>query len=126
MTDLTNNELSFAEMLDQSFKTLNIGERVTGVISAVSPAEIHVDLGTKHTGILPYDEITSENGVDLEQEYHVGEPIDVICMKFNDVEGTVLLSKKKLDVTKNWQNIQKAMEEGAVLTGPSRKLSRAA
>jgi (E)-4-hydroxy-3-methyl-but-2-enyl pyrophosphate reductase/ribosomal protein S1 len=117
MTDLTNNELSFAEMLDQSFKTLNIGERVTGVISAVSPAEIHVDLGTKHTGILPYDEITSENGVDLEQEYHVGEPIDVICIKFNDVEGTVLLSKKKLDASKNWANIQKAVEEGNILNG---------
>lgn len=117
MTDLTNNELSFAEMLDQSFKTLNIGERVTGVISAVSPAEIHVDLGTKHTGILPYDEITSESGVDLEQEYHVGDPIDVICMKINDADGTILLSKKKLDAAKNWQNIQKALEEGTILNG---------
>lgn len=122
MTDLTNNELSFAEMLDQSFKTLNIGERVTGVISAVSPAEIHVDLGTKHTGVLPYDEITSESGVDLEKEYHVGDPIEVVCMKINDLDGTVLLSKKKLDAEKNWQNIQKAQEDGTILTGTVREV----
>lgn len=121
MTDLTNNELSFAEMLDQSFKTLNIGERVTGVVSAVSPAEIHVDLGTKHTGILPYDEITAESGVDLEKEYHVGDPIDVVVMKINDLDGTVLLSKKKLDAEKNWQTVQKAYEDGTILTGTVRE-----
>ncbi|OGO87022.1 MAG: 4-hydroxy-3-methylbut-2-enyl diphosphate reductase [Clostridiales bacterium GWF2_36_10] len=124
MTDITNQELSFAEMLDQSFKTLNTGERVTGVISAVSPAEIHVDLGTKHTGILPYDEITSDSGVDLEQEYHVGDPIDVICIKFNDVEGTVLLSKKRIDQSKNWGSIQKASEDGSVLSGTVREIIR--
>jgi len=121
MTDLTNNELSFAEMLDQSFKTLNIGERVTGVVSAVSPAEIHVDLGTKHTGILPYDEITAESGVDLEKEYHVGDPIDVVVMKINDLDGTVLLSKKRLDAEKNWQTVQKAYEDGTILTGTVRE-----
>ncbi|HBR32318.1 MAG TPA: 4-hydroxy-3-methylbut-2-enyl diphosphate reductase, partial [Clostridiales bacterium] len=82
MTEITNDELSFAEMLDQSFKTLNTGERVTGVITSVSPSEIHVDLGIKHTGILPYDEITSESGVDLEREFHVGDKIEVVCIKF--------------------------------------------
>lgn len=122
MTDITNNELSFAEMLDQSFKTLNTGERVTGVISGVSPAEIHVDLGTKHTGILPYDEVTSESGVDLEKEYHVGDPIEVICIKFNDVEGTVLLSRRKIDSTKNWGTIQQASEDGSILTGTVKEI----
>ncbi len=124
MTDITNKDLSFEEMLDQSFKTLNTGERVTGVISAVSPAEIHVDLGTKHTGILPYEEVTSDSGVDLEEEYHVGEPIDVICIKFNDVEGTVLLSKKKLDQSKHWSAIQQAYEDGSTLDGTVKDVIR--
>lgn len=122
MTDITSNELSFAEMLDKSFKTLNTGERVTGVISAVNPAEIHVDLGTKHTGILPYDEITSEQGIDLEQEYNVGDPIDVICIKFNDAEGTVLLSKKKLDQEKHWEAIKAAAEENSIVSGTVKQI----
>ena len=120
MTDITNAELSFAEMLDQSFRTLNTGEKVTGISSSVSPAEIHVDLGTKHTGILPYDEITNDSGVDLETEYNVGDPIEVVCIKFNDVEGTVLLSKKRLDQSKHWLLIQQAAEDGSSLTGTVR------
>ena len=61
MTEIINENLSFAELLDGAFKTLHTGERVTGIVSMVSPAEIHVDLGTKHTGILPYDEVTDDS-----------------------------------------------------------------
>ena len=117
MADLLNDELSFAEMLDQSFKTLNTGERVVGVISAVSPAEIKVDLGTKHTGILPYDEIVNEGNIDLEKEYHVGDPIEVMCLKFSDVEGTVMLSKKRLDEDKYLAAVSDAAESGEILHG---------
>ncbi len=117
-------EQSFEELLDQSFKTLHTGEKVTGTISMVSPAEIHVDLGTKHTGILPYDEITSESGVDLEAEFHVGDPIEVVCIKFNDSEGTVQLSKKRLDADKNWANIVAAEGEGAILKGTVREITK--
>lgn len=117
-------EQSFEELLDQSFKTLHTGEKVTGTVSMVSPAEIHVDLGTKHTGILPYDEITSESGVDLEAEYHVGDPIEVVCIKFNDSEGTVQLSKKRLDADKNWANIVSAEGEGAILKGTVREITK--
>ncbi len=117
MAELLNEELSFAEMLDQSFKTLNTGERVVGVISAVSPAEIKVDLGTKHTGILPYDEIVTEGNIDLEKEYHVGDTIDVMCLKFSDVEGTVMLSKKRLDEDKYLAAVSEAAESGEILHG---------
>ncbi len=111
------NELSFQEMLDQSFKTLHTGERVCGVISAVTPAEIHVDLGTKHTGILPYDEITDEGGLNLSDMFKVGDQIEVVPIKFNDAEGTVMLSKKRLDSSKNWSSIVEAESEHAILQG---------
>lgn len=117
-------EQSFEELLAQSFKTLHTGEKVTGIISMVSPAEIHVDLGTKHTGILPYDEVTSESGVDLTAEYHVGDPIEVVCLKFSDTDGTVQLSKKRLDADKNWVNIVSAEEEGTILTGTVREVTK--
>lgn len=117
-------EQSFEELLAQSFKTLHTGEKVTGIISMVSPAEIHVDLGTKHTGILPYDEVTSESGVDLTAEYHVGDPIEVVCLKFSDSDGTVQLSKKRLDADKNWVNIVTAEEDGAILNGTVREVTK--
>jgi len=117
MANIANEELSFAEMLEQSFKTLNTGERVTGIVSAVNPTEVKVDLGTKHTGILPYDEITAENGVDLNELFKVGDEVEVICGKFSDADGTVLLSKKKIDQHKYWEAIKAAAESGELLSG---------
>ncbi len=111
------DELSFEEMLNQSFKTLHTGERVWGTISVVTPAEIHVDLGTKHTGILVYDEITEDSNVVLEDLYKVGDQIEVMPIKFSDSEGTVMLSKKRLDSSKNWASIVEAGEEKTILTG---------
>ena len=117
MSDIAKEELSFAEMLEQSFKTLNTGERVTGIVSAVNPTEVKVDLGTKHTGILPYDEITAESGVNLNDLFKVGDEVEVICGKFSDADGTVLLSKKKIDMHKYWEGIKAAFESGEMLSG---------
>ena len=128
MADIIQNngedkgELSFQEMLDQSFKTLHTGERVIGIISAVTPAEIHVDLGTKHTGILPYDEITEDGGVDLCEMFKVGDEIEVVPIKFNDAEGVVHLSKKRLDSSKNWGTIVEAESEHAILEGTVKEI----
>lgn len=117
MTEIINENLSFAELLDGAFKTLHTGERVTGIVSMVSPAEIHVDLGTKHTGILPYDEVTDDSSVNLVNEFHVGDSIDVFVVKFNDSEGTALLSKKRVDAIKNWATVNEALENNTLLTG---------
>ncbi len=122
MADIAKEELSFAEMLEQSFKTLNTGERVTGIVSAVNPAEVKVDLGTKHTGILPYDEITAESGVDLNDLFKVGDEVEVICGKFSDSDGTVLLSKKKIDQHKYWEMIKAAAESGEFLNGTIKEI----
>lgn len=124
MTDTINENLSFEEMLDQSFRTLTTGERVTGTVLAVSPAEVKIDLGTKHTGILPYDEITSESGVDLTKEFHVGDSVEVVCIKFSDVEGTVILSKKSLDADKQWAEVEAAHANGENLTGKVSEIVR--
>ena len=117
MADIKNEEVSFAELLEASFKTLHTGDKVTGIVSAVSASEIKVDLGTKHTGILVYDEITDESGIDLTEKYHVGDSIDVVCIKFSDSDGTVQLSSKRLDVSKHWDAIKAAHESGEILTG---------
>ena len=122
MADIAREELSFAEMLEQSFKTLNTGERVTGIVSAVNPTEVKVDLGTKHTGILPYDEITAESGVNLNDLFKVGDEVEVICGKFSDSDGTVLLSKKKIDMHKYWEAIKVANESGELLEGTVKEI----
>lgn len=124
MAEIQNEETSFAELLEASFKTLHTGDKVTGTVSAVSATELKVDLGTKHTGILVYDEITDESGIDLTEKYHVGDPIDVVCIKFSDADGTVQLSSKRLDIAKHWEAIKAAHESGEFLTGVIKEVIR--
>lgn len=124
MTEQDKMELSFQEMLDQSFKSLRTGERVTGIISSVSQAEIQVDLGIKHTGILPYDEVTADSNVDLVGTYKVGDPIEVIISKFNDAEGTVALSKKRIDMMKLWDKVKESQANDELLTGVVKDINK--
>ncbi len=110
-------EENFAELLEQSIKTLNTGEKVTGVVTSITPTEVYVDLGTKHAGYIPYSEISSDPNVKAEELFHVGDEIEVYVVRVNDMEGTVMLSKKRLDAAKSWDEVEKACEEKTVVEG---------
>lgn len=108
---------SFAELLEQSFKTLNNGEKVTGVVAAITPTEVSVDLGTKHSGYIPISELTDDPTEKVEDIVKVGDTIEAFVLRVNDMEGTVMLSKKRLDAVKNWETIEKAKEEKTIVEG---------
>ena len=54
-------EESFEEMLEKSFKTLNTGEKVTGIVTAIGPTEVQVDLGCKQAGYISVDELSARS-----------------------------------------------------------------
>lgn len=114
---MINDGMSFEEMLDASFKTLRTGERVKGIVTSVTPTEVHVDLGIKYTGMISLSELTDDPSAKTEDIVKVGDEIDVVVVKPNDAEGTVQLSKKRIDADKNWQALVEAEQSGAVLTG---------
>ena len=116
MSEIKNDEMSFEEMLNQSFKTIRTGEEVTGIVTSVFSNEVHVDLGIKHTGILPASEV-SDSEADLVKSFHPGDEINVLVQKFNDLEGTVQVSKKRADARVGWSKIQEAYENGVTLSG---------
>ncbi len=110
-------EESFAEMLEKSIKTLNTGEKVTGVVTGITPTEIYVDLGTKHAGYIPVSELTDDPTVKVEDMVKVGDEIETYVMRVNDQEGVVTLSKKRLDTVKSWDDIEQAKEDHTVVEG---------
>ena len=116
MSEIRNDEMSFEEMLNQSFKTIRTGEEVIGTVTSVFTNEVHVDLGIKHTGILSSGEVVDAEA-DLAANFHVGDEITVLVQKFNDAEGTVQVSKKRVDARAGWSKIQEAYEAGATLSG---------
>ena len=110
-------EESFADLLEASIKTLNTGEKATGVVVNITPTEIQVELGTKHTGYIPVSEYSDDPTVKVEECVHVGDTIEAVVMRVNDGEGVVTLSKKRLDANKNWEEIETAKEEKITVEG---------
>ena len=110
-------EESFEELLNQSFKTLNNGDRVTGIVTAITPTEVQVDVGAKQAAYIKLNELTDDPTVKPEDVVHVGDEIETWVVRVNDVEGYAELSKKRLDAAKVWENIEQAVEEKTVLDG---------
>lgn len=111
------HEEDFATMLESSIKTLNTGDKVTGVVTAITPTEVYVDLGTKHAGYISIDQISDDPNVKPEDIFKIGDEVECYTIRVNDVEGTAQLSKKRLDAVKNWNDVESAYESGAIVEG---------
>lgn len=110
-------EMSFEEMLEGSLKTLNTGDMVTGVITSVSAGELHVDLGTKVTGIIAYDEVTDDSSLVLTDAFKPGDEIKAVVVKVSDRDGVATLSKKRIDNKLRFVKLLNAYNEDAVIEG---------
>ncbi len=120
MTELKNGfdeDINFEEALEQSFKKIHTGERVKGIVAALNSNEVIVDVGTKHTGYVPFDELTDDSTLKPCDVVKVGDEIDLIVIKINDAEGIATLSKKRVDAALGMEKIARSYEDGEVIEG---------
>ena len=110
-------EKSFDELLEDSLKTIYNGDRVSGTVVAITPTEVSVDLGTKYSAFIPTGEFTNDGAIPVEEAVKVGDTVEAIVVRVNDVEGTAQLSKKHLDAAKSWQVIEQAQADGEIVEG---------
>ncbi len=108
---------TFEEMLEQSFKSIYNGEKVTATVIGVSASEVLVDVGTKHTGYVMRDEMTDDPSVDIRDMVKVGDEIELVVLRVNDVEGTVMLSKKRLEAEAGLEKVMAAAETDEIFEG---------
>ncbi len=108
---------NFEEMLEESLKNMNTNERVKGVVVSIAPNEVIVDVGRKQSGFIPVDELSNDPTVKPEDIVKVGDELELLIMKTNDVEGTIMLSKRRVDAQKGWEELKALAESKEVLTG---------
>ena len=112
------SEMSFEQMLDESFKTIHNGEVVEGTVIDVKDDEIILNIGYKADGIITKSEYTNDNSLDLKETIHVGDTMEAKVLKVNDGEGQVLLTYKRLAAEKGNKRLEEAFENHEVLTAP--------
>ena len=120
MSEEIREEMSFAEMFAESeanLKPVFAGKVVEGTVTSITPNEVQVDIGTKHTGFVKLSELTDDPAARVEDLVKVGDKLDLVVEKVNDQEGVAYLSRKKLEARKGLEELAKAAEEGTVLEG---------
>ena len=110
-------EESFAALLDASFKTIQSGDKVKGIVTEINTTEVVVDLGCKQPGYIKIEELSSDPDAKPEDVVKVGDEIEVFVIRVSDVDGFAQLSKKKLDAARIWDDLEAAVESKAVLEG---------
>lgn len=110
-------ELNFEQLLEESLKNMDTDGKVTGIVVGIAPNEVYVDVGRKHAGFIPASELSNEPNVNPEDIVKIGDELELLIMRTNDQDGTMMLSKKRVDAAKGFNEIIAANENNTVLTG---------
>jgi len=102
------------ELYDESMRNLTEGEIVTGRVIGLTSNAVIVDVGYKSEGLIPIEEFTDRGG---ELSVQVGEDVDVLLEKTEDLEGHVLLSYSKAQRMRRWTEVERAYKDGRVIKG---------
>ncbi|MGE5481196.1 MAG: 30S ribosomal protein S1 [Chloroflexota bacterium] len=103
-----NMEISddqFALLFEKKIATIKEDELVKGRIIAITKDEVHVDIGFKSFGIVPRAELLNA------ETYQIGDEIDVFIEKIEDSNGKLLLSRRRADFMRIWEDILALFEK---------------
>ncbi len=120
MSEITKNDemdIDFMAEVDKTFKRVYIGNRVKAYVVAVNNNEAIVDIGTKHSGYIPADELTATPGLLPKDVVKPGDVIDCIVTQINDQDGVVYLSKKRVDAAAGLEKLTEACSNNATVSG---------
>lgn len=91
------------------------GDIRKGVITAITPNEILIDVQSKADGLIAGRELESINPRTLEK-FQVGEEISVYVLEPEDINGHVVLSYTRAQEEKDWEKVEENLETGEVIT----------
>lgn len=113
-----SREESFAKMEAEmaDFVTPNRGDIIKGTVIQVLDDEVMVDVGGKSEGIIPAKELAVKEVNSARELVSVGDEIEVMVLKWDD-DGTILLSKKKVDTQKVMDKLEEDFKEEKVIEG---------
>ncbi len=115
MSEITNNEFNFETELEESLKPVHRGQRIEGTVIEIRPTEVVVDIGRKHTGFVPTDEVTEDSSAKVEDVLKIGERYTFLVTKVQDLEGVVTLSRKRVENETGMKEVVAACESGEIL-----------
>ncbi len=97
-----------AKSMTRDFKE---GTIVKGRVIEMRPREVLVDIGYKSEGAISLSEF------DDPEDVQVGDEIEVLLVRLENDEGTVILSKERAAYRQNWEKIVKVFQGDGLIKG---------
>ncbi|MCC7431754.1 30S ribosomal protein S1 [bacterium] len=101
----------FEKLYSDTLSQITEDQVVSGRVVAIGGKEVTVDIGFKAEGVVPLEEFETKDGV------KVGDEISVLIVSLEDRSGQLILSKKKADFMRHWDEIVKASETNETVVG---------
>jgi small subunit ribosomal protein S1 len=105
---VTMEELLATETAQRSLRPLRLGETVEGTVAAVAGDEATVDLGDLPAGVIPLNEVGSD-------QLRVGERVIAVVTQPEGLDGRVVLSLRRVRNRKRWIELEEMQKSGAVI-----------
>ncbi|MGI6162226.1 MAG: 30S ribosomal protein S1, partial [Christensenellales bacterium] len=112
-----SEDSSFLADLEKSLVKIRNGQVITGKVVQISGDEVSVNIGYKSDGYIPKNEFSSDPNVVPAEAVSIGDEIEVEVLKVNDGEGNVLLSHKRVEERKYWDQLLDEIEKGSEIEG---------
>ncbi len=116
--EIESSEENFAKMEAEMADIVspNRGDIIKGIVVEVHDDDVMVDVGGKSEGIIPLREMSVKDVSSAKLLANVGDEIEVLVLKWDD-DGTILLSKKKVDSKRAMDKLEETFNEGSLIEG---------
>ncbi|MFW6269782.1 MAG: bifunctional 4-hydroxy-3-methylbut-2-enyl diphosphate reductase/30S ribosomal protein S1 [Bacillota bacterium] len=125
VTNETENNETSTEEIDYSVNDiadLKKGQIVTGTVSQIKNDGVYVDVNYKTDGFIPLRELSHNNITDPNEIVELNQEIEVVILTLEDDEGNMILSKKRADYEKAWEDIMEAYENNEIIEAEVEKV----
>ena len=105
----------YEKELEESMKTIEEGDILTGTVISVDEKEVVVDLKYYAEGIIPAEDYSREPGFSLKDEVHPGDEVSATVIRTDDGQGNILLSRAEAADVLAWDKLKELQESGEAL-----------
>ena len=109
------NKNNMLEAIENTMKKITKGDIVKGKIISISQDEVIVNINYKSDGIIPKEEISNDPTFDHVSMLKVGQEIEVYVLKMDDGDGNVILSRKKAETIRGWEQLEEDYNKSNVI-----------
>ncbi|MDH4140563.1 MAG: 30S ribosomal protein S1, partial [Coriobacteriia bacterium] len=104
-------------LIDDTMTDFDEGDLVSGTIVKVERDEVLLDIGYKSEGVIPARELSIRKDVDPSEVVVVGDAVEALVLQKEDKDGRLILSKKRAEYERAWNDIEEKFESGENVEG---------